>query len=127
MVHHLSSNNLLYNHQYGFLPKRSTEHNLLQIVNYITTALNEGMFCIGVFLELRKAFDVCSHLILLAKLNGAFSDLLNLDISVIQGSILGPILFLCYLNDFWLATSRCSRFYLRTTPLGLVKVKILMN
>jgi hypothetical protein len=145
LVHHLSSNNLLYNHQYGFLPKRSTEHNLLQIVNYITTALNEGMYCIGVFLDLRKAFDVCSHSILLAKLkkmgiqnttltwfenylsgrsqqveiNGAFSDPLNLDISVIQGSILGPILFLCYINDLWLATSLFTVLFADdTTGLG---------
>jgi hypothetical protein len=106
----------------------------MQILNYITTALNDSMFCIGVFLDLRKAFDVCSHSILLEKLkkmgiqdiahswfknylsgrsqrvdiNGVFSDPLNIDISVIQGSILGPILFLCYINDFWLASSLLS-------------------
>ncbi len=134
LMHHLTSNDLLYIHKYGFLPKISTEHNLMQILNYITTALNDGMFCIGVFLDLRKAFDVCSYSILLEKLkkmgiqdiahswfknylsgrsqrvdiNGVFSDPLNLDISVIQGSILGPILFLCYINDFWLASSLLS-------------------
>ncbi len=40
------------------LPNRSTEHNLIQIVNYISKALNDGNFCIGVFLDLKKAFDV---------------------------------------------------------------------
>jgi hypothetical protein len=103
------------------------------------------MFCNGVFLDLRKAFDVCSHQILLAKLekmgvtdtalnwfknylsgrsqivdiNGALSDSLNLDISVIQGSILGPILFLCYINDFWSATSLFTVLFADdTTGLG---------
>jgi hypothetical protein len=134
LIYHLLSNDLLYQHQYGFLPKKSTEQNLLHIVNYITNALNEGIYCLGVFLDLRKAFDVCSHEILLKKLkkmgiqdtahkwftsylsnraqcvdiSGNFSDLINLDISVIQGSTLGPILFLCYINDFWTATSLFS-------------------
>jgi hypothetical protein len=134
LVHHLNSNNLLYQHQYGFLAKKSTEQNLMQILNFVTEALNENMFCIGVFLDLRKAFDVCSHDILLAKLNrmgiqgaalswfknylsgrsqkvdinGSFSDPCDLDISVIQGSILGPILFLCYINDFWTVTTLFS-------------------
>ncbi len=134
LIFHLLSNDLLYLQQYGFLPNKSTEQNLLQIVNYVTTALNDGMFCVGVFLDLRKAFDVCSHEILLKKLKkmgiqgtthkwfesylsnrsqcvdiaGNFSDLIGLDISVIQGSTLGPILFLCYINDFWKATSLFS-------------------
>jgi hypothetical protein len=117
----------------------------MQILDFVTKALNDGMYCIGVFLDLRKAFDVCSHQILLAKLekmgvtdtalnwfknylsgrsqkvdiNGALSDSLNLDISVIQGSILGPILFLCYINDFWLATSLFTVLFADdTTGLG---------
>jgi hypothetical protein len=131
---HLQSNNLIYNYQFGFLPERSTEQNLLQVTNYITTALNEGMFCVGVFIDLRKAFDVCSHDILLKKLRGLgivnnaynwfcsylsnrtqcvdiqgeISDEKSLDISVIQGSILGTILFLCYINDFYKCTTLFS-------------------
>ena len=134
LVHHLLSNDLLCHHQYGFLPNRSTEHNLMQIVNFVSKALNDGQYCIGVFLDLRKAFDVCSHDILLKKLkrmgvkgtaytwfmnylsgrsqkvdiNGNMSDALNLAISVLQGSILGPILFLCYINDFYMCTTLFS-------------------
>ncbi len=121
----------------GFLPKKSTEHNLLHVVNYISNSLNDSNFCIGVFLDLKKAFDVCSHPILLKKLekmgvrgtalcwfknylagrsqyvdiNGTKSDALNLEISVIQGSILGPILFLCYINDFYSATTLFSLLF----------------
>jgi hypothetical protein len=68
LVTYLTSNDLLYVHQYGFLPKKSTEHNLLHVVNYISNSLNDSNFCIGEFLDLKKAFDVCSHPILLKKL-----------------------------------------------------------
>jgi hypothetical protein len=152
LLDHLLDNKLLYVHQYGFLPNRSTEHNLLQIVNYITQALNEGNYCIGVFLDLRKAFDVCSHEILLKKLekmgvcgvaltwfknylagrthfvdiDGNRSDALSIDISVIQGSILGPILLLCYINDFYSATSLFSVLFADDTT-GLGKGKNLQD
>jgi hypothetical protein len=151
LVNHLLSNDLLYPHQYGFLPKRSAEQNLLQIMNYVAQALDEGNFCIAVFLDLKKAFDVCDHEILLKKLfkmgirgvaykwfqnylsgRSQFvdigedrSDPLNIDISVIQGSILGPILFLCYINDFYSATSLFSVLFADdTTGLGKGKKKI---
>jgi hypothetical protein len=150
LVNHLLSNDLLYPHQYGFLPKRSVEQNLLQIVNYVAQALDEGNFCIAVFLDLKKAFDVCDHEILLKKLfkmgirgvaykwfqnylsgrsqfvdiGGNRSNPLNIDISVIQGSILGPILFLCYINDFYSATSLFSVLFADDTT-GLGKGKIL--
>ncbi len=125
LVNHLDRNNLLYKHQYGFQKNKNTEHNLLSATNFIHNSLNNGEYCIGLFLDLKKAFDVCSHEILITKLsylgindtalnwfksylnnrtqfveiNGKRSNLLPLDMSVLQGSILGPILFLCYIND----------------------------
>jgi len=146
LISHLLTNKLLYAHQYGFFPKRSTEQNLLQIVNYIAEAINENHYCIGVFLDLKKAFDVCSHDILLKKLKkmgingiahswfssylqgrsqcvdieGNFSEFLDLDISVIQGSTLGPLLFLCYINDFWTCTNMFSVLFADDTT-GLAK------
>jgi hypothetical protein len=87
-----------------------------------------------VFLDLKKAFDVCSHDILLKKLtkfgindlelawfrnyllnryqkvdiNGQYSDEKLINISVMQGTILGPILFQCYINDIHKATNLLS-------------------
>ncbi len=114
----------------GFQRNLSTEHNLLKVFNFIGDALNGGKYCIGIFLDLRKAFDTCSHEILLKKLsnlgvrnsaldwfksylsnrtlkvdiNGHLSDLLNISCGVFQGSILGHILFLCYINDIFSAS-----------------------
>ena len=130
LVNHLDFNNILYKHQYGFQKNKSTEHNLIQAVNFISNALNDNKFCMGVFFDLKKAFDVCSHDILLMKLekmgikgvalqwfksylsnrtqfvdiNGTHSFERAILISILQGSILGPILFLCYINDLYLVT-----------------------
>jgi len=92
--------------------------------------MNENKYTIGVFFDLKKAFDVCSHDILLMKLskmgitgtalnwfksylsdrtevvevNGNTSRTRKLKISVLQGSVLGPILFLCFINDLYRVT-----------------------
>ena len=130
LVNHLEINNLLYENQYGFLRGRSTIHNITKLTTKISQDLNEKKFVVGVFLDLKKAFDTVSHDILLLKLqklgitgtplawfssylsnrmqyteiNGSKSTELPIDISVLQGSILGPILFLCFINDLHLAT-----------------------
>ena len=125
LVNHLELNKLIYKHQYGFQRNKSTEHHLIHLSNFVSKAINENKYCIGVFLDLKKSFDVCSHTILLKKfkklgisgtpmkwfksylsdrkqcveVNGKISNEKDISISVLQGSILGPILFLCYIND----------------------------
>ena len=137
LTNHLQINDLLYKHQYGFQKGKSTEHNLIHVVNFIANALNNGNFCIGVFLDLKKAFDVCDHGILLKKLkqfgitnkahdwfssylhnrvqkvdiNGKISNPETINISVLQGTTLGPILFLCYINDIFHATELATYLF----------------
>jgi Reverse transcriptase (RNA-dependent DNA polymerase) len=68
LTNHLQLNNLIFEHQYGFQRNMNTEHNLTQVISFISNALNNGNYCIGIFLDLKKAFDVCSHDILIKNL-----------------------------------------------------------
>ena len=67
LVNHLEINNLLYDNQYGFLRGRSTLHNITKLTSKISQDLNDKKFVIGIFLDLKKAFDTVSHDILLSK------------------------------------------------------------
>jgi hypothetical protein len=137
LVNHLDRNKILYEHQYGFQRQKSTEHSIIHALNFINKAMNENKYSVGVFFDLKKAFDVCSHDILLMKLsrmgisgtalnwfrsylenrsqkvdiNGNLSNSRNIKISILQGSILGPILFLCYINDLHSVTSLLTLMY----------------
>ena len=59
----------MYENQFGFLRGRSTVHNITKLTNRISQDLNDKKFVIGVFLDLKKAFDTVSHSILLEKLS----------------------------------------------------------
>jgi sarcosine oxidase/L-pipecolate oxidase len=122
---HLKYNNLLNENQFGFQEGFSTMHHLLKLTNYVTNEINKKNYTVGIFLDLKKGFDTVPHRILLKKLeklgirgmalrwftnylngrsqkveiDGCLSDIEYLTISIMQGSILGPILFLCFIND----------------------------
>ena len=57
LVNHLEINNVMYENQFGFLRGRSTVHNITKLTNRISQDLNDKKFVIGVFLDLKKAFD----------------------------------------------------------------------
>ena len=65
----LNSNNLLYVRQYGFRKKMSASMAIMELVENITNAMDNGKFTIGVFIDLKKAFDTVDHSILVTKLD----------------------------------------------------------
>ena len=64
----LSTNNILYEKQFGFRNQHSTNHALIEITEKIKQGCDSGKFVCGVFLDFQKAFDTVNHDILLKKL-----------------------------------------------------------
>ena len=128
---YLECNNLMYDLQSGFRQNLSTDSCLIHLSDYILNNQDKGEYTGMVVIDLQKAFDTVNHKILLSKLQAlgldqvaikwfasyledrqqivqigdTHSDSCSIKCGVPQGSILGPLLFLIYVNDMRAAVS----------------------
>ena len=126
----LDRNGSIHENQFGFRKGHSTNHAIITLIDKITKSVDNGDIAINIFIDLKKAFDTVSHEILLKKLfnygirgnvlqlcesyltnryqyvtfNGTKSLHKRVTCGVPQGSFLGPLFFLAYMNYIYNAS-----------------------
>jgi len=142
-MYHLSVNNLLSNDQYGFRPHRSCALQLLHVMEDWTKFIEGSESWDSIYLDLAKAFDKVAHRRLIRKVSaygikgnvlawienflsqrrqcvsikGSTSSWISVESGVPQGSVLGPVLFIIYVNDITDSVSCISKIFADDTKL----------
>lgn len=142
---YLDEEKLLHNLQFGFRRRHSTQNALSKLLKQVSDAKNNNKHVLAMFIDVKKAFDSVQHDILLKKLefygldknalkwfesylyrrkqkvkiSGTYSKTEILTTSVPQGSILGPLLFIIYLNCLPNISKFCSILFADDTTLIL--------
>lgn len=158
MYNHLIENESLYKYQSGFLPGHSTVHHLIELSYNTCISLENYEANCQIFCDISKAFDRVWHRGLLSKLenygikgelllwiesylssrkqkvfvSGVLSNEKNINAGVPQGSVLGPLLFLIYINDIADELSGKARLYADDTSLSysssdLAEIEVVLN
>lgn len=153
LMKHVNKYNLINERQFGFRRNKSTNDALAHMIKLILTGLDARRQVVGIFCDLTKAFDCVHHGVLLEKLehygvrgtdlllcqsylsqrtqytdvNGTKSELGLLNCGVPQGSVLGPLFFLMYINDLSACFSQNTEIVMFADDISLVVTDLSMN